>query len=115
MTVYCNEHEFVTDTIMPFLREHWDMLDQLRDGRLTEDELLFSYKQALKEKRPVDAFILNELLMRYEPICRAYEDGYWFRDETILGISEEDISVYEQMVDPNFRSRDGRPRPKHWF
>ncbi len=120
MTIIWDEHLFVTSTIMPFLREHWELIDRPEqnnsecDGRLTKDELISSYEQALQEKRLVDAFILNELLIRYEPICRAHNDGYWFKDETVLGISEDDISVYEQMVNPEFR-RSELLRPKPWF
>lgn len=108
-----DEHEFVKSVIMPFLREHWDFIDKPEpaiskgDGRLTRDELTEAYERSLLDHRSVDSFILSELLMRYEPICRAYEDGYWFKDETVLGISEEDISVYEQIVDPSYRKRSG--------
>lgn len=121
MIVLYDEHCFVKDVLMPFLREHWDSIDRLeptsacRDGRLTRDELRLFHEDATHSGRMLDAFILNELIMRYEPICRSYSDGYWSGDEAVLGISEEDISVYEQMVSADYRKRTGIPTPKPWF
>jgi hypothetical protein len=121
MTTLHDEFRFMTKVVMPFLREHWDSIDRPErhinraDGRLTRDELMLSYQDALSSGRKIDAFILNELLLRYEPICRAYADGYWFKEETALGISEQDISVYAQLSDPAYRKRDGLPSPKPWF
>lgn len=121
MSILCDEHEFVTSTIIPFLRGHWDSIDRpekvsgRRDGRLTRDELELAYIEAIDQNRTTDAFILNEIIMRYEPICRSYSDGYWLGEETVLGMSEADVSVYEQTVDPKFRTRSGSPRTRFWF
>lgn len=121
MTFLYNEHEFMTSTVMPFLREQWGTIDKpeklsgRRDGRLTLDELHSAHDVAVEEKRSTDAFILNEIIMRYSPLCRAYSDGYWSGDETVLGVSEEDVSVYLQKVDPSFRRRDGIPQPRRWM
>lgn len=121
MTILIDEYEFMASTVMPFLREQWDVIDRPetlsghRDGRLTLDELYFAHNAALKEKRGTDAFILSEIIMRYSPLCRSYSDGYWGGDETVLGISEEDVSVYLQKVDPSFRRREGIPLPYRWI
>ncbi|MBA3995266.1 MAG: hypothetical protein C0469_17240 [Cyanobacteria bacterium DS2.3.42] len=121
MTVLYDEHCLVKDVFMPFLKEHWDNIDRpeptsdYRDGRLTRDELMLSHEEATREGRVLDAFILNELIVRYEPICRSHNDGYWSGDEMVLGISEEDVSVYEQMVSADYRKRTGIPTPKSWL
>ncbi len=122
ISTYCSEHTMVTDVIMPFLRDHWDEIDtpvinkSIKDGRLDKEELTFAYQLALREKRPVDAYILNQVLIRYDKICCAYEDGYYEKEEALLGISEADISVYEQLVSPEFNMSNGAvPMPKDWF
>lgn len=121
MTVLCDEYEFMTSTVMPFLREQWDVIDRPEelsgraDGRLTLDELHIAHDIAVSEARTTDAFVLNEIIMRYSPLCRSYSDGYWSGDETTLGISEEDVSVYLQTVDPSFRRREGIPQPRKWI
>ncbi len=119
---YCSEHTMIKDVIMPYLREHWDEIDKpifhkaRKDGRLDRDELSCAYQRALSEKRPVDAYILNQLLIRYDKICCAYADGYYQKEEAVLGISEEDISVYEQLVSPAFNKNSGAvPIPRDWF
>lgn len=94
MIVLYGEHCFVKDFVMPFLREHWDYIDRpeptsdCRDGRRTRDELMLSREEATSEGRVLDAFILHEVIMRYEPICRSHSDGYWFKDNTLLGMLE---------------------------
>lgn len=121
MTILRDEYEFMTDTVVPFLQRHWDAIDlpealsDKRDGRLTLDELHIAHDSAIKENRTDDAFVLNELIMRYSPLCRSHSDGYWIGDETALGISEEDVSVYVQKVSPSFRKRDGVPKPFKWL
>jgi hypothetical protein len=117
----CDEYEFMMDTVVPFLRRQWDTIDlpeQLsacRDGRLTLDELYLAYEDALKEERTTDAYILNEIIMRYSPLCRSHSDGYWSGEETALGISEADVSVYLQKVSPSYRERAGVPKPFKWL
>lgn len=121
MYAYCDEHKFVTETVMPFLQKNWDDIDlpepasNKPDGRLTFDELQIFHEKMLKEKKVAASLIIQELLVRYEQICRAHEDGYWQQEETILGISEADLSVYAQQYDPAFRRRNGRPNPKPWL
>jgi hypothetical protein len=57
MHMFCHEHKFVMETLMPFLQRNWTVIDlpekpsNKRDGRFTLDELLIM------------------------PICRAYADG----------------------------------------
>lgn len=121
MTIPWDEHLFVKDVVMPFLREHWHNIDRaeldgdLRDGRLSMDELIQSHEEAVAERRFYDAFVLNELIIRYAPICRSHtEEGYWSTDEVELGISREDVSVYEQIVSPDYRRRNGAPLPRPW-
>jgi hypothetical protein len=121
MSAYCDEHKFVTETLMPFLQKNWDDIDlpepasNKPDGRLTFEELQLFHERMLKEKKVTASLIMQELLFRYEQICRAHEDGYWQQEENILGISEADISVYAQQYDPAFRRRNGRPNPKSWL
>lgn len=120
MTILANEHEFVTVAIMPFLRERWHLIDRpeelsgQRDGRLTLDELHLAHNEAMREQRTSDAFILSEIILRYWPLCRSYSDGYWVGEETTLGISEEDVSIYEQKVNPSVGTRTA-PRPRRWI
>ena len=116
------EYTLVNEVIMPFLKEHWDVIDQpergtnKKDGRLTQDELERSYHLALAEERPVDAWVIGEILERYVSICQSYEDGYWWKEEPMLGISEEDISVYEQKLDAlSHGVTSVKLRPKHWM
>ena len=117
----CNEHLLVEEVIMPFLRKHWDDIDQpeigshFRDGRLTSEELSRAYQKALEDERSVDAWILGEILKRYENICLSYEDCYWWGEETLLGISEEDVSVYEQLAKRKFCKSNEALAPKHWI
>ncbi len=121
MSTYCSEHTMIADVIMPFLSEHWDEIDMpeinasVKDGRLDREELAYAYQLALAEKRSVDAYILDQILIRYDKICFAYEDGYYAQEEALLGISEADISVYEQLVSPEFESSDTVPKPKYWI
>lgn len=121
MNMLWNEFEFFNSTVVPFLRRTWDEIDRPEelsgrpDGRLTLDELHLAHDAAVQEKRTTDAFILNEIIMRYSPLCRSHSDGYWSGDETALGISEEDVSVYLQKVDPSYRRRLGIPRPHKWL
>jgi len=117
----CSEQSLFDDALMPFLKQHWNEIDQIdneskrKDGRLTHDELSQAYKAALKEHRPVDAWILNEILRRYDKICLSYEDAYWWKEESILGISEEDVSVYRQLVANKDESKRTKPTPKPWL
>lgn len=121
MSILCDEYEFISNSVVPFLQRQWNAIDRpeprsgRRDGRLTLDELHLAFDVAVAENRSNDAFILNEIIMRYSPLCRSHSDGYWSGDEADLGISEEDISVYLQKVDPSYRHRTGIPRPKKWI
>lgn len=115
------EFAIVRQTIMPFLKEKWLEIDQSKDGsgmgdgRLTMDELIAAYEHAKSNGRVVDASILKQIISRYDRICCAYDDGYWSVDESILGISEEDISVYAQMVDPSKPVWAAKPKPFRWL
>lgn len=116
-----SEQTLFDDVLIPFLREKWHDIDQIdtdskrKDGRLTHDELTDAYKTALKEKRSIDAWILNEILKRYDKLCLSYDDGYWWRDESILGISEEDVSVYRQLTAIKSKRMKSKPTPKPWL
>ena len=120
MSILCDEYEFISGTVVPSLRRKWSVIDRpeelsgRRDGRLTLDELHLAHDTAVADEHTNDAFILNEIIMRYSPLCRSHSDGYWSGDETMLGISEEDISIYEQKHAPDYRKRTGLPRPRHW-
>lgn len=115
------EFALVKQAIMPFLKEKWFDIDQpesgsgMKDGRLTMDELISAYETAKLSGKVVDAYILKQIIGRYDKICRAYDDGYWSVDETKLGISEEDISVYAQLVDPAKPLWATKPKPFRWL
>jgi len=114
-----DEYKFLTEELMPFLKERWDKIDLLevnteRDGRLTKDELIAACERAQAEGKEEDARLLNELIMRYEAICKAYIDSACGIDEDHLGISQADISVYAQLWDPEYRKRSGKPHPTNW-
>ncbi len=123
MTVNNAELEFsvVKQAIIPFLRENWleiDLPEQesgFPDGRLTMDELVFAYEKAKANGKIVDAYVLKQRIARYPQICRAHDDGYWVVDEEKLGISEEDISVYAQLLDPSKPSWATKPKPFRWL
>lgn len=115
------EHALMKEVIMPFLKEHWYDIDQPEygtswiDGRLTRDELMRAYHSALNEERPADAWVIGEILKRYETICQSHEDGYWWKEEPVLGISEQDISVYEQLASMPREANSPKPRPRRWL
>jgi hypothetical protein len=73
MKIQNDDHNFLRDVAMPFLRARWDEIDhpesiiECRGGRISRDELTRSHEQATREGRLLDAHILNELIMRYEP------------------------------------------------
>ena len=53
--------------------------------------------------------------MRYEAICAAFPDSAGEQEEESLGISREDVSVYAQHWDPEYRKREGKPAPENWM
>jgi hypothetical protein len=118
--VILDEYKFLTEELMPYLKERWDKLDLLesnaeRDGRLTKDELVGACERAQAAGAEEEARLLNELIMRYEAICKAYTDSACGIDEDHLGISQADISVYAQTHNPEYRKREGKPNPINWI
>jgi hypothetical protein len=117
--VILDEYKFLTEELMPYLKDRWDKLDLVeanaeRDGRLTKDELIAACQRAEAAGNEEEARLLNELIMRYEAICKAYTDSACGIDEDHLGISQADISVYAQLWDPDYRKRSGKPNPTNW-
>jgi hypothetical protein len=117
--VILDEYKFLTEELMPYLKERWDKLDLAqsnaeRDGRLTKDELIAACERAQAAGDEEESRLLNELIMRYEAICKAYTDSACGIDEDHLGISQADISVYAQLWDPEYRKREGKPNPTNW-
>lgn len=116
-----DEYEFMTRRLMPFLRDHWHLIDKPEklsgepDGRLSIEEIRDAYDDALRRGRSYASKMLYALLVRYEPLCRSHREGFWSIDELTAGISQADVSVYAQMVRPSFRLRDGVPAPKKWM
>lgn len=116
-----SELAWVNDELMPFLRENWDDIDQLEPGwgecdrRLHRAELFVAYGRAIEFRDEGRAKTLLEIIARYDLICQAYEDGYWYGEEAELGISENDVSVYQKLVDPDYPVADGKPKPEYWF
>ena len=114
-----DEFKFLTEELMPFLKENWDKLDLVErddqtDGRLSKEELEAACSRAEAAGKEEDARLLNELIMRYEAICKAYVDSACGIDEDHLGISQADVSVYAQLWDPDYRKREGKPDPINW-
>jgi len=117
--VILDEFKFLTEELMPFLKENWDKLDLVErndesDGRLSKEELEAACSRAEAAGKEEDARLLNELIMRYEAICKAYVDSACGIDEDHLGISQADVSVYAQLWDPDYRKREGKPDPINW-
>ncbi|MDQ5964639.1 MAG: hypothetical protein QG625_793 [Cyanobacteriota bacterium erpe_2018_sw_39hr_WHONDRS-SW48-000098_B_bin.30] len=119
--MFVDEFKLFTEVIMPFLREHWHEIDLSggasgeSDGHLTRAELEAARVRLIARGDEHGADILADLLMRYEAICAAFVDGGGSQDETALGISRHDISVYAQLWDPDYRKRDGQPVPFEWM
>ena len=114
-----DEYKFLTEELMPYLKEHWDRLDLKdgaadKDGRLSRDELIAAGERAAASGNDEEVRLLNELVMRYEAICKAYIDSACGINEDHLGISQADVSVYAQLWDPEYRKRAGKPQPTNW-
>lgn len=117
--MFVDEFTLMTTVIMPFLKDKWDDLDGAqsangeRDGRISQKELESARDQFLANGDEQAAGIMNELILRFEPICKAFRDSSG-GEECVGGISREDISVYTQTWDPAYRKRDGMPNPEDW-
>lgn len=117
--MFVDEFTLMTTIIMPFLKDKWDDLDLVesptseRDGRLSLEELTSARDKYLAAGDENAAGILNELILRFDPICKAFRDSSG-GEEAVGGISREDISVYTQLWDPSYRKRDGMPSPEDW-
>jgi hypothetical protein len=119
VVVILDEYKFLTEELMPYLKERWDKLDLIesqaeRDGRITKDELIAASERAQADGNAEESRLLNELIMRYEAICKAYIDSACGVGEDRLGISQADISVYAQLWAPEYRKRAGKPNPTNW-
>lgn len=116
-----SEYKWVTEEMMPFLRKNWDSIDRVDpetgfcDGRLQRSELFVAYGDAIQSRDESQAKTLFDIITRYETICQSYEDGYWYGEEAELGISENDVSMYQQMVDPNSTGDKSKLKPRYWY
>ncbi|MBX9666029.1 MAG: hypothetical protein K2X93_00365 [Candidatus Obscuribacterales bacterium] len=107
--------EKIRDVIIPYLQNHWDEIDSVQlpkspDGRLVREKIFLKYLEALTSGRIEEALTLEAIFERFDEICACYEDAYVQTEESIVGMSEEDVSVYIQKlagVEPPKR----RPRP----
>jgi len=119
--MFLDEHQFLTEVIMPFLRKNWDEIDRAEagdsegDGRLTEEELASARDRAIARGDFESANVLAELAFRYDAICQACTDSTAEKNESAGGISQADISVYAQTWDPDYRKREGQPVPEKWM
>lgn len=121
--MFVDEYTLLTQVIMPFLREKWDLIDideheggvGKRDGRLTKEELEAARERFTAAGDDVSAETMGELIFRYEAICQAFRDTSNAAGEADLGISPEDVSVYAKKWDPEYRAREGMPQPDNWM
>lgn len=120
--MFLDEHQFVTQVMLPFLRAHWSEIDTtgagngagIGDGRLSKEELEAARDKATESGKFDMANILTELIFRYEAICKAYGDGFDQSREANFGISPDDVSVYAQLHSPDYRKSQGKPQPGDW-
>lgn len=108
-----SEFQIMSEVIIPYLEENWDLIDNVEcaekgNGRLTKDKLFFRYLEMMTTGKIQEAIVLELIIERYTDICSAHEDAYIPEEEEIIGITEEDISVYTQKVD-NRHSAEIRP------
>lgn len=99
-----SEHKIMSEIVIPYLEENWDLIDNVEceekgNGRLTKDKLFFKYLEVLTSGKIQEAIVLEMIIERYPEICSAHEDAYIPEEEEIVGITEEDISVYTQKVE----------------
>lgn len=114
-----SEYDMVSKVIVPYLEENWNTIDCVEtvdkaSGRLTREKLFIRYLKVLNDGNIFEALVLEAIIERYDSICLAYEDAYIPEEEAILGISEEDISVYMQKLEDK-RSATAELRPKRWL
>lgn len=107
--------EKIRDVMIPYLQSHWDEIDSVQlpkssDGRLGKEKIFLKYLDALTSGRIEEAVTLEAIFERFDEICACHEDAYVQYEESIVGMSEEDLSIYMQKlegVEPSKR----RPRP----
>lgn len=119
--MFLDEHQFMTEVLMPFLRKHWHDIDVAEsaggeaDGRISREELQSARDKAIERADYEMANILSELLFRYDAICNSYGDSFERSREGSFGISQDDISVYAKSYAPDYRKAQGRPSPENWM
>lgn len=98
--IFTDEFNFMKEVILPFLQDEWDEIDLpdpttgWRDGRISLEELSRARESAFQRKDLSGVFILDALLVRYEPVCRAFPDGCKMLEEPSIGMSKQDIMHY---------------------
>ena len=122
-----SEYELMTRVIVPYLEKNWSSIDRVPtiergNGRLTKEKLFIKYMEKLGSGKVDEALVLESIIERYDSICQAYEDAYIPEEEGLLGISEEDVSVYLQQLSTIPRQEgepsecsDQKPKPRHWL
>lgn len=99
-----SEYDLVTEVIIPYLEINWDSIDNFGpekergNGRLTREKLFIKYLEAMSSGNIHEAIVLETILEKYDAICLAHEDAYIPEEEALVGITEEDVSVYAQIV-----------------
>jgi hypothetical protein len=104
------------EEIIQYLKTNWDAIDAVMlprspDGRLPKEKVFLKYLETLSNGKLADALVLEAIFERYDEICQSYEDAYYGDEETLLGISEEDVSVYEQKL---AGVAEHKRKPSHW-
>ena len=108
-----SEYEYMTQVIIPYLEDNWGAIDNISSedkgsGRLTREKIFIKYLDAMSTRNIHEAIVLESIIERYDQICLAHEDAYIPEEEPLIGITEEDISVYTQQV-ANKRVEEIRP------
>lgn len=108
--------KFNDQDIVDYLKTNWDEIDAVRlplspDGRLPKEKIFLKYVEMLSKGQLEDTVMLEAIFERYDEICQCYEDAYFRSEESLLGISEEDVSVYQQKISG---ADVHRIKPRRW-
>jgi hypothetical protein len=105
----------IRDVVIPYLQSNWDKIDSVQlpkspDGRLAREKIFLKYLEALTSGRIEEALILEAIFERFDEICACYEDAYVQDEESIVGMSEDDVSIYTQKL-AGLEPLKRKPRP----
>lgn len=102
--------------MIDYLKKNWHAIDAVKqplspDGRLDKEKIFLKYLEQLSNGATADALMLEAIFERYNNLCLAFKDGYIDEEEPLLGISEEDVSIYEQQLNGVSKEQSS---PNHW-